>query len=107
VLASFVLGAGCGDRALRSAAAPVAIAAPASLPAQDAGIELPAGAGRGILLRDCLGCHDLGGLELFRGYYTRDDWRTLILTMASHGATINEADVETLADYLALHFGPR
>lgn len=70
-----------------------------------AGIDLPAGPGRELLLRDCVGCHDLGGLELYRGFYSRDDWRLLVQTMVTHGATTAPAEVETIADYLSLHFG--
>ena len=72
----------------------------------DAGVELPEGQGRDILVSACLSCHDLGGLALFSGFYTRDDWRTLVLTMIETGATVDAAEVETVADYLARHFGP-
>jgi hypothetical protein len=82
---------------MESAGAPVQFA--------DPGIELPPGDGRGILLGECLGCHDLGGLTLFSGFYRRDDWRVLVQTMVTHGATIDAAEVEILADYLALNFG--
>jgi mono/diheme cytochrome c family protein len=71
----------------------------------DPGIELPEGPGREILLNQCLGCHDLGGLDLFASFYTRDDWHRLVETMVAHGATVDTAGVETLADYLALNFG--
>lgn len=66
---------------------------------------LPAGEGRGLLLANCLGCHDLGGLELFGSFYTRDDWRELVLTMAAYGAAVDADETEVLADYLADHFG--
>lgn len=69
------------------------------------GVELPPGPARAILLADCLGCHDLGGLTLFAGFYTRADWHALIVTMQSHGAAVEAAEIEALADYLALHFG--
>ena len=95
-----------------AAASPVTTSGPATIPVAadalpDPGIELPAGSGREILLNRCLGCHDLGGLALFSSFYTRDDWRDLVLTMITHGAAVDAVETETLADYLALHFGAR
>jgi hypothetical protein len=109
-LALLTLGAGCSRQP--SAAVPVAVA-PLAAPtatataAPEPGIDLPPGPGRELLLADCLGCHDLGGIELFAGFYTRDDWRVLVQTMVTHGATLDAAGVETVAEYLTLHFGPR
>jgi mono/diheme cytochrome c family protein len=71
----------------------------------EAGVELPAGQGREILVSACLGCHELTALELFRGFYTRDSWRSLVVTMRANGAQLADADVDLLADYLAEHFG--
>lgn len=70
-----------------------------------AGVELPAGPGRDILVAACLGCHELTALALFKGFYTRDSWRDLVLTMEANGAEVDGAEVEVLADYLAQHFG--
>jgi mono/diheme cytochrome c family protein len=89
-----------------STASPGTAAASEPEVAIDPGVELPAGAGRDILLGACLGCHDLGGLELFSGFYGLDDWRTLVVTMQSHGAAIDAGEIEVLANYLALHFSP-
>ena len=75
-------------------------------PAFEAAVELPAGRGRELLLTECLGCHDLAALPLFAPFYTRESWRTLVLTMQQHGAEIDGAEIEMLADYLAQHFGP-
>ncbi len=66
---------------------------------------LPSGAGRTILERECLNCHELDALELFSGYYGRAEWRSLILTMRENGAVVDDAEVEVLAAYLARHFG--
>jgi mono/diheme cytochrome c family protein len=73
-------------------------------PAPDPGIALPAGIGRDVLLRACIDCHDLGGLELFAGFYTRADWQEMVLTMVAHGAELDAAEVEQVAAYLAEHF---
>lgn len=97
---AFLLGvlAACGA----CTTAPVRETAPAFEP----GVELPAGRGREILIASCLSCHQLTGLPLFAAFYTRDSWRTLVLTMKGHGAEINDAQIEVLADYLAQYFGP-
>src|SRR5512134_2729431 len=76
-----------------------------SAPAFAAGVELPEGPGREVLVASCLSCHELTALPLFASFYTRDSWRTLVLTMKGHGAQVDGAEVELLADYLARHFG--
>ena len=105
--------AACGGRAPQPAATaqqsvtsqPAATSQHAATSQPAAGVELPAGPGRELLLRDCLGCHDLGGLALYQGFYTRDDWLVLVQTMVAHGAATDAAEAETVADYLAQHFG--
>jgi len=73
-------------------------------PAQDPGVDLPMGPGRELLLSRCLGCHNLGGLELFDDFYTRDDWHMLLETMVAHGAQVDPVELELIADYLGLHY---
>jgi hypothetical protein len=82
-------------------ATPARVAAPAFAP----GVELPDGPGREILFESCLSCHELTALPLFKAFYTRDSWRTLVLSMRGHGAQIDDAEVEVLSDYLVRHFG--
>lgn len=74
------------------------------VPAVAAG-SLPAGDGRGILERECLSCHELDALELFSDFYSRDQWRSLVITMRGNGAQVDDDEVEVLATYLARHFG--
>jgi len=95
-----VAAAACGREPVQAPAAAPAV------PGPDPGVALPDGRGRDLLLAECLGCHDLGGLELFRAFYGRDDWRTLVQTMVTHGADVDAAEVEVLTDYLARYFGP-
>lgn len=66
---------------------------------------LPPGDGRPILERECLNCHELGALELFSDFYTKERWRSLVLTMRENGAEVDDEQVEVLATYLARHFG--
>ena len=78
---------------------------PVRASAFDPGVELPAGAGRDILIDSCLNCHELTALALFRGFYSSEDWRSLIVTMQANGADVYGSDVDVLADYLAQHYG--
>ena len=107
MLPALAIVAACGGRAPQPAAtAQQSVTSQQAVTAQPAaGVELPAGPGRELLLRDCLGCHDLGGLALYQGFYTRDDWLVLVQTMVAHGAATDAAEAETVADYLAQHFG--
>jgi hypothetical protein len=66
---------------------------------------LPAGAGRDILVTECLNCHELDALELFKDFYNKERWRSLVVTMRENGAQVDDTQVDTLAEYLALHFG--
>lgn len=72
----------------------------------DPGVDLPAAPARELLLSRCLGCHDLGGLDLFKDFYAREDWLRLLETMVAHGAAVDRSEIAIMADYLALYFGP-
>lgn len=71
-----------------------------------AGIDLPPGRARAVLMRACLDCHDLGNLELFRGFYNESRWRDLVVDMVEEGAELGDGEVDLVARYLAEHFGP-
>ncbi len=87
-----------------TATASPSAAAPA--PTIDAGVELPPGAGREILVAACLDCHRLTALALFKGFYTRESWRSLLVVMVENGAEVDDEEIEVLTDYLEQHFGP-
>jgi len=70
----------------------------------DPGIELPPGPGRELMLRACVGCHDLGGLDLFAAFFSRAEWHELVTTMVTHGAELSDAEVARIADYLDANF---
>jgi mono/diheme cytochrome c family protein len=76
-----------------------------SIEPEAARAELAAGAGREILERECLECHELDALEVFRPFYGYAQWRSLILTMRDNGARVDDAEVELLAAYLAEEYG--
>jgi cytochrome c5 len=65
--------------------------------------ELPDGEGKKILMAACSTCHGLEEVTKFRGYYTKDDWRDIVVTMVKYGAELKEGEREVLIDYLGLH----
>jgi hypothetical protein len=84
-------------------AAACSLQQPATRP--EPGIELPPGPGRDLLVDACLGCHDLGGIELFAAFYSREQWHELVTTMVAHGADLDSDEVDMLAGYLDEHYG--
>jgi virginiamycin B lyase len=69
--------------------------------------ELPDGAGKQILQSACTACHDLDEVTKFKGFYTRAQWRDVVVTMVDYGAKLQPAEIDVLADYLDQHFGKR
>lgn len=67
--------------------------------------ELPDGEGKKILLTSCTSCHEFQEVTKFRGYFTRAQWRDLLVTMGDYGAPIDSRQIDVLADYLTLHLG--
>jgi hypothetical protein len=68
---------------------------------------LPAGPGRTILEKHCTWCHDLREVTKFRGYYNREQWRDIVVTMVEYGAALEPGDVTVLTGYLEEHLGRR
>ena len=92
-----------GGRALVAAGAVLIAASAWSSSASQAaapGDELPDGPGKKVLLRACTTCHDLDEVTKFKGYYTRAQWKDIVVTMEEYGATLDEGEVEALSDYL-------
>jgi hypothetical protein len=52
-------------------------------------------------------CHDLDEVTKFKGYYTRPQWKDIVVTMREYGASVTDAEVEALADYLAETLGKK
>ena len=81
--------------------------APASPRAAAPGDELPDGAGKKVLQRACTTCHDLEEVTKFKGYYTRAQWKDIVVTMREYGAPLADGEVDVLSDYLAEVLGKR
>ena len=78
-----------------AAAALAAVAAWSGAPVLSArapGDELPDGPGKKILLRACTTCHDLDEVTKFKGYYTRAQWKDIVVTMEEYGASLDEGE---------------
>jgi hypothetical protein len=55
----------------------------------------------------CVACHGLREVTKFRGFYTREQWRDVVLTMVDYGAPVSEKDAELLTNYLTEHLGKK
>ena len=83
----------------------VAAIAAASVPlrAQQAN-PLPPGEGSDIVAATCSQCHGLTAVTQLRE--GRNAWRHQVYDMVERGAQIAPADLDTIVNYLATHFGP-
>lgn len=69
--------------------------------------DLPDGEGKKILEKSCTTCHDLTEVTKLRGFYTRAQWRDVVVTMKEYGATIDDKQVDVLTDYLVANLGKK
>ena len=69
--------------------------------------DFPEGDGKKILLASCTTCHDLSEVTKLRGYYTRAQWRDVVVTMKEYGAKVDDKQVEILTDYLTQTLGKK
>jgi cytochrome c5 len=66
-------------------------------------VEPPAIDGKKLLESSCTGCHDL---DMATGTKrTKSDWEDVISRMIARGASVEDAQVPTLVDYLSKNFG--
>ena len=65
---------------------------------------LPEGEGKEIVETVCAQCHGLSIIVNAR--HPLDEWRNVVYDMVSEGAPLLDDEVETVAQYLAKHFGP-
>ena len=72
----------------------------------DPNIDLPDSTGRELVLRACTKCHDLGGLEAYKGYWGFAEWKAMVEGMVKNGALLQSAEQDIVAEYLTRHFGP-
>lgn len=65
--------------------------------------DLPEGKGKELIENTCAECHGLD--KLVTRLRTKDEWRKLVTTMVSKGATLAGSETETVIDYLFANFG--
>jgi cytochrome c5 len=80
---------------------------PRTSAAQAPAADLPDGPGKAVLLSACTTCHELTEVTKFKGYYTKDEWRDIVVTMVKYGAVVKNDDVPVLIDYLFKNFGKK
>src|SRR5216684_4028156 len=66
--------------------------------------DLPEGAGKAILQNSCTACHGLD--DVVNSHMDKKGWETLIESMISNGAAVDDKDKPVLVDYLVKNFGP-
>jgi cytochrome c5 len=84
--------------------AALVLAASGPLHAQPAAPALPDGAGRALLTAACTQCHGLGTIVQMRD--GQGGWKHQIEIMVLRGAQLTGSEVDTLAQYLSVNFGP-
>jgi len=82
-------------------AKPTPTAMHSDLPGAD---QLPEAAGKVLVLSACTTCHTPDLLASQR--LTPEQWAGKVTKMQGWGAVVSEADVATMANYLATNFGP-
>ena len=66
--------------------------------------ELPAGAGRDVLVKRCIACHEADLITQQR--LSRPGWGRSLDKMIRWGAVVEAEEREQMLDYLAAHFAP-
>ena len=95
---------------IAAAAALIALAAGFGVPGASARPQddgLPDGPGKKILIASCTSCHELTEVTKLRGYYTKDEWRDVVVTMEKYGAALKDKEQDVLVDYLAANLGKK
>jgi competence ComEA-like helix-hairpin-helix protein len=66
--------------------------------------ELPPGEGRDLLLKNCVGCHQL--TVITSQHKSESKWTDTIVEMRNRGANGSDEDMEQVIHYLTANFGP-
>ena len=64
---------------------------------------LPDGAGKELVGRVCIDCHDSGNFR--RARFTADQWGESVADMVDRGAKATPAEIDTMVAYLEKNFG--
>src|SRR5712692_3731087 len=66
--------------------------------------QLPEGDGKKILQNSCTACHGLD--DVVNAHMDKKGWESLIESMISNGAQVDDKDMPVLVAYLVKNFGP-
>ena len=66
--------------------------------------SLPPGDAKNLLLKECVGCHQIGVVISPRK--SEDKWTDTVIEMRNRGAKGSDEDMEQIVLYLAANFGP-
>ena len=65
--------------------------------------DLPDGPAKETFVKVCTQCHGVDIIVTLK--HTKDEWKTVIDTMASYGASAKDEEFDAIIDYLAKNFG--
>ena len=65
--------------------------------------DLPDGPGKETFTKVCTQCHGVDIIVVLK--HTKDEWKTVVDTMASYGASAKDEEFDAIIDYLAKNFG--
>jgi len=65
---------------------------------------LPEGKGKALTQKDCVMCHAISVVT--KQHHTREQWRSVLDSMIDKGLDAPDSDLDIIADYLAVNFGP-
>ena len=67
-------------------------------------VVLPDGDGKKIVEDKCTVCHDL--TYIAKQHLNKDEWTDMVKIMVASGATVTDAEMPVLIDYLVKNWGP-
>ncbi len=88
----------------RAAWLALCLAGPLRPAAAQSPVVLPEGPGREVVLRACSQCHSLE--NVLRSRLTRRQWEARIDEMLGRGAKLTDEEIDLVAEYLSVNFGP-
>ena len=65
--------------------------------------DLPDGPGKDTFAKVCSACHGLDIIVVLK--HTKEEWKTVVDTMASYGASAKDEEFDAIITYLAKNFG--
>lgn len=75
--------------------------------ADELSVELKPGTGFDAVEDNCRTCHSLDYVQMNSPFLDAAGWKAEVTKMRkAYGAPIDDADAKTIADYLAMNYGP-